>query len=812
MDNIPNELLQHIFSYLSQRYRSVCSTVCKKWLIATRDPLFYKTINLYSEQQVKKFINYAKRITITEKNIPIGYFVYELNIKEAFYDNGGDGIDRATMELLKLLYDCCPNIKKIDDLSCIIDESEQEQIIDTYDLYNTSSTSSLINYCWPFLTIVPFWYSTLDRSLSYHHQHNNITSLEYKMENDQQQHNYENKNIIQFQIDQQKRYRPTKDQQQSLFSIFHERPLINQEGEIEHYGKTIFFSSPSSWIQLKSLSLKLNAFNNGSSTAIYELDERVFDTIHTTCPQLEFLSLKDFFMNLSDTYLFTRTTAMETTIQSHPSLKQLHLNQCCFNDILCFDYVSNLYPNITTLSLHLLWNGSDRRETEQYKSSIFHLLTGYQQLRHLSTSLTYITNFVHVDLADELWPDVEFYQWLTQHPHQLDSLDYSYDLLKVEYRYLAETQLSSSSSSSSIPIPFLPSLSSIATTTSSYSCYSPSSNYYYYQSKKNLSHCLSYLHHLTSFTLTLEKSSSDLLHYLLIHGTNEYVSLSITSLKIIQDISSTISSPSSSYSSLPHFCNIYHNQHYDPGEEDDPDNDFFIDQWLDAFPHLKKLELQYIGNIKLKHQKEKDDDDLDELFYQLSLSEQQQQQWIENERKESSFSPTTPTKRNYLLEELNIIGGYIYIQSHHLKTFFESCPSLRILKLNETNFIYPTKKPISPYLYSSLPLTIPINNDNNVQQQQIDDEEMEEDDYDDDDRVNYMIIDIPHIHLDQLELSYLRSGKSKYISYERRSIKLIVNESASKNTFDIVKKTTLYPTVNIIINCKSIDISLFKTV
>ncbi|CAO3640825.1 unnamed protein product [Cunninghamella echinulata] len=590
---------------------------------------------------------------------------------------------------------------------------------------------------WPSLTTVPFWYSTLDPSLSFHPHHDHITCLEYKVEYNHVDYHH----IIQLQMDQQKRYRLAK--MPSFFTLFNELPM-DHEGYIEHYGKVIFFLLPSSWTQLTSLSLQFNTFNNGSNTAIYELDERLFDIIHTTCPQLISLTLKDFFMNLSDTYLSDHHSTTN-------SLQQLHLIQCCFHDVFCFDYLSTLYSShLSDLTLDLLWNYHDATTTDQtkqqYKGALFHMITGYPFLKRLTTSLKYITNLTTVSLSDNIWPCMELYQWFQQYPTQLEILDYPYDLLTIEHHLQKSLSYSS----------------------------------YYHQN-----HPLDYLHHhLTTLTLRLDRPSSEVLHYLLMDD-EQYSSLSITSLTLLQDISTS-----------HHFGISNSNGCHDDQDENEED-DFFIDQWLDAFPHLKKLSLQHIGNIKLK--KIKKEHDMSMMMNGLFLTEpsQQKQQQQQQQRQK---------EKQYGLKELDISGAYIYINSYELSLFFESFSFLCNLSLYEVNFIYPTKKPTLPSLILPPPLPFITNN-----HEEMDEEGEEEEEEEEDDRVNYMIFDMPHVHLDKLELSYLRQGKSKYISYERRTVKLIVKEKNSSNTFQIVKKTTLYPTVNIIVICKSVDTSIFRT-
>ncbi|CAO3642578.1 unnamed protein product [Cunninghamella echinulata] len=684
MNDLPDELLQHIFTFLSQRYVASASLVCKKWLVLTRNPQFYKTIIIYSTKQLRKFLNIATTLKITKNNTPVGYFVYSIKI-----DNTCSNI----MEQLESLYCCCPNVKNMDGLPS-----------DSY-------------FPWPTLTTIPYRFTLSDRSLSLHKQHNIIISLSFTIE---PENNNNNNHLIQVQKDLQKRYRPVRKMNDSLFFLNNEETTstTNQDEHlIECYGYTIFFLSPSSWTQLKILYLDFQTLYIRSDVFIYGFDERVLDVIRTTCPQLESLILEEFFMNISDDYRFKITSSSTTTtmtrnintIYPHTSLKQLRLNNCALNDILCFDYFSKHYPNTTDLDLILLWNGYDNNgECENYKLSLFNMITGFTCLKKLSASIKNENNSINLSIKDKVWPSLELYQWFMDHPTQLKELDYPFDLLTIENDYLKQLQPSSLSSS-----PLL--------------CY---------QQNVNLNRSLAYIRHLTSLTLRLENNISQILDYLQSGDSNNHVSLSLTSLTINKDEYRR----TRIYSRGP--CN--------------EENDFFIDQWLNAFPNLKEMKLLGFLNIK-KRKKEK----------KQEVDDPQQQQ----------------CRTAYALKELSITGAFLDMTSDLLKGFFESCPTLRILKFCVIDFLHTTKNPVLPYfILSSLP---PIKDENGM---------------------DYMIIDIPHLHLDTLSICYLRGEIFGMISVENTPIKLMVNQIGLKNTFEVEKHTTsLLSAKNIVVNCKSVD-------
>ncbi|CAO3640399.1 unnamed protein product [Cunninghamella echinulata] len=728
MNELPNKLIQHILSFLPQRYVAVASLVCKEWLLATRHERFYQIIYIYSENQLKKFLDITTTLKITKNNIPVGQLVYEINVDIITHYNSFI----CNKNILGQLYNCCPNLTKIVGLKL-----------------NVSAKVNAYHY-WPYLTTIPLWYSSTNLSLSFHKQHDIITSLEYMVKlYNITAHNegfyntpaynlglyntttpyvdyfaktgYENNDgIIQVQKDQQQRTRSKKHHPNPNHGV----QLANDQEFILHYGKSIFFSTPSSWTQLIKLSLQFCRFTGNNPTWIYELDERVFNTINSTCPHLESLALYDFYMNLSDDYLSalaTTATKINKVIHLHSSLKQLHFNSCAFHDNQCFDYVSKLYPNITDLKLDLIWNRDGMEECKQYKLSLFNMITGFTRLKKLSAALKSIKNNNTFLLMEHTWPTIELYEWFIDHPTQLEVLDYPYDLLGVEDFYLTHLQSKSQSLSS-------PSSSSLLN----------------YQYGHNLNHSLAYLRHLTTLTLRLQADPLDLLQYLRMDGCSTSVSLSITSLKIVGD-------------AKHNWVSIYEKSfRYN-------DNDFFICQWLDAFPNVKKLDLTEVGSIKkekIKRKRKRKRGDND----QQQLKQLQQQ-------------------KSYVLEELYIQRVYFHMNDDQLRELFASCPSLHTLSLSYINFVYPSTKPTLPSF------SPPFKHKNNW---------------------NFIIFDMPHLHLDKLELLYIKSKACIEKSYGNKPCKLIVNEFTSTNSFELEKTQTLLPSLCMIVNCKSVDILRFE--
>ncbi|CAO3634831.1 unnamed protein product [Cunninghamella echinulata] len=508
-------------------------------------------------------------------------------------------------------------------------------------------------------------------------------------------------------MDQDKRSRPKKYYQRNQQIV-----RRNNQGYVEHYGiSLLFFPFASSWIQLESLSLSFNIFNIGSSTAMYALDERVFTIIQSACPQLTSLTLKEFYMNLSDNYQLPTPTLSQITnkkIYPHLPLQQLHFIQSSFNDDQCFSFLSQFYPNTVDLKLDLIWNGRKKEEGQRYKVSLFNMIACFSGLKKLSIQLHNANRNRHISIMKYIWPGVELYEWFAKYPKQLEELDYPYGLLSIENQYLKHLQSlspSSSSSSSSFHLPI-----------------------------DHLNQALAYLHHLTTLTLHPDENPSLLLHYLQVDGQFTQASLSITSLTLCK-------------------AELWRDHYYN-------DYDFFIYQWLNAFPNLKKLDIANVGNIV----KVKEDDNHKRKRNHDGQQQQQQQQ-----------------VNYFALEELKIKGVNIHLNSDQLKEFFQSCPSLHILTLDSVNFIgsLTTLEPFMPSILSPISHSYHHHHHNNNSSS----------------NVKSMTIDMSHLHLDKLEFLYLQSEYRVNISIPSEPVRFMVKENM----------TTISTPVGVSIHCKSVD-------
>ncbi|CAO3635672.1 unnamed protein product [Cunninghamella blakesleeana] len=749
MIHLPNDILYSIFSFLSQRYLSKCATVCKAWWIETRQPQYYKTITIYSKAQLNAFMEAAVKIKITEKNIPFGHFVQELFVHEDCY--GCILNDLIVLEL----YQCCPNMKKIND-------TETYACCPALGYKNTSDNLfyKRENTYPDTLDTILHDYSSIvhtNPSLFIHQGHHTFKSLKYSIN-----YRYNPYDIIQTQIQSQKYKNQTNSYAQD----------DNDHEDKVCFKKLIHFSSSVSWIQLKELYLNFDELNKKVHTNKYQLDDCVLETITSTCPQLESLTMDCLDMcagNANDhsykTYIISIIN--NKLIQPHSSLKQLRLNGC-YIEYIFFNYFNRMFPNIIDLNLGLYWDKDkiDKEEDECYKQSLYRMMTSFIHLKKISTNLKTLIYFHcgetrdHISLyGTKLWPNDQLYEWLKNNPKQLEVLKTSFDFGTILNSIDSIINAAKSTSSTSLM----------------------QDNHYKYIIYDHLA----FLRHLTTLCIFWKttKYRQDILRCLRSDNLNFIVSTSITSLTIhtFEDIL---------------FLFLRCTPEYDDSKMDD----FYIDDWLMAFPNLKKLDLSFPFKVHLS-----------------------KKSMITNHPSSPSSSLLLHQRKSvYPLKELKMQGVYIHLSINDLKELLESCPSLRILSFVKVVFKHTitinqtippsstesstesskSSKPLflSPLLSSLFksksskssgpPITInkkmEINNE-----------------------LKYFIIDAPHLNLDKLELLYIDQYGYKKDS-QRLQKKLKVNEIGLNNSFQCVATSFSYPPLNIIINCKSIDVIHFK--
>ncbi|CAO3643979.1 unnamed protein product [Cunninghamella echinulata] len=388
MKNIPNEIIQSILLLLTPRYALQCSLVCKNFYLASRNPILYHTIELYSRGQLEKFIKIATTIKIYEK--PIGHWVRHVELVYPFHKY------KPTSEDSRLIHATCPYITYIG-----------EDLLFPYMEY-------LVNY-------------------TYHSENNNDKQwVDYIYDHSVSLH------ILLSPDDDSTLYIETDEHQQrhkKLIGTLNDNveESINKSNDIEYYGKKIGFTRI--FYQLKELCLDFVIFKYDFT---YELDERTLEAIHESCPLLETLSLSEFIMNISASY--NSSTQLSSLLlppdknQHHSTrfipvslLKSLKIDHGVLLRNECFDYLNLKYPQLESLDIFLEWDDLLYRDKDHYIKALFSMITDYKHLKKLAIN--------DILFADQ-FPYNTLIQWLTFNPTQLKKLElYFTDIVFIDEQY-----------------------------------------------------------------------------------------------------------------------------------------------------------------------------------------------------------------------------------------------------------------------------------------------------------------------------------------------------------------------------------------
>ncbi|KAI9301846.1 hypothetical protein BJ944DRAFT_270861 [Cunninghamella echinulata] len=197
---------------------------------------------------------------------------------------------------------------------------------------------------------------------------------------------------------------------------------------------------------------------------------------------------------------------------------------------------------------------------------------------------------------------------------------------------------------------------------------------------------------------------------------------------------------------------------------DTPNHLFYMYSWLDLIPNLHRLRLEnlVIDNDNLQNNKNDDDDDDDNNDM---IKEDEKEEKAEQRDKQAY----------YPLKELIIEDSYIHLKKRGWGYFCNACPGLRILKLTNSCINYDT-----------------------------------------DSNISEIIMDAPHITLDELMINKVYgSNNTKKVSMVN---KLVLNESTSlfsssgqlnnDNHISILQSTLPikdHDVIHFILNCKYAD-------
>ncbi|KAI9306294.1 hypothetical protein BJ944DRAFT_238890 [Cunninghamella echinulata] len=386
------------------------------------------------------------------------------------------------------------------------------------------------------------------------------------------------------------------------------------------YFSSYYLKLPTSLANLKELHLNFETYNKKHNLCCYEFNEKTLDSISTSCSSLTHLTLLKFNFNISNTFgnqpnvTLSSTTIIKNTIPS-PQLVSLRLQFCYLHSPNCYTYIQYKYPNLTTLNLILGYIPEMNKCYTEYKSTIGNLITSYDSLTDLQ--IQYAPNVVQNMDEQKHWPHTELLTWLITHPNQLTTFRYPFNLFTIEREDNDwETALAIKNSLTDE------------------------------QRSQLLPQYCNYLQNLKSLELIFDFIPENTLQYLLYQSHSKYM---------VQ-------------SSLCHnveYLNIYtcsglkHNYQ-------DKEKQFYIYDWLYAFPSLKKLK---ITNLWLIHE------------YQLMNPHQNlKQKFVACNKITYFLSPC------YQLTELNLKNCRICLDLSDMTRFLETLSNLHSLYINDAWF------------------------------------------------------------------------------------------------------------------------------
>ncbi|CAO3650017.1 unnamed protein product [Cunninghamella blakesleeana] len=367
MENLPNEILTSIFQYLPQKYILILSTVCQKWNNIILQTLSLNTLHIYSVHQLKEYITVVTSKPSIRNHINHLYFHISKKIKE---------------DILIDIINAFPNLHSIQHMKPFFSPNKSTIRIHI-------SSINQIEY-------FPFWYN------GYNEQWMNLLS--------NSQHKLKS---LSFFLKPKLLVLDT-NQQYSTPPILYFTPISPIKGTIYEYS---FYTDSEHKIYTVKLPVLSSLTHLNIDCMDRDGDERMFESIHQSCPQLTSLTLTSFHMHTSEDYNHKINNQL---LKPYTLLKELSIGDL-LNDPECFDYLSFKYPYLETLTLILGPKHNSHTSNSSYKLAIYHMVTQYPFLKKLNVSLESGT------YQNELWPHDEFIQWLNNHSKQLIHLKYLFD-------------------------------------------------------------------------------------------------------------------------------------------------------------------------------------------------------------------------------------------------------------------------------------------------------------------------------------------------------------------------------------------------
>ncbi|CAO3633998.1 unnamed protein product [Cunninghamella echinulata] len=417
MNKLSSELIENIFSFLSQCYLHRASIVCKKWLQITRQPKFYKSVELHSTSQIERFIEFIQTVTINDT--PLSHYIKEITFYDQFIHN-------LNPYRLVAIINLCPFVTQVENIPDIGE--------------NNYKALSDANY-WRQLRVLPLSYTKMDKRWMDHMKRtSNLSKNEYKITSlsiDISQYIVLSiEDYSKMEIEDERNYKLLKIEDQRNCELPKRHNDDNRvPGSIVSFS-SYYFKLPSSVINLRELFLDFETYNKKNNLCYYEFNEKTLDSISASCPSLTHFTLSHFNFNISNTLLnqFRSSLSLSTiydNINPSPQLKYLNLFYCYLHDPNCYTYIQYKYPNITTLIIILKYMPEMNTRYTEYKSTIGNLITSYDDSL-TDLQIQYVSNDVQNVNEQKYWPHTKLLEWLMIHPNQLTIFKYPFDLYTIE--------------------------------------------------------------------------------------------------------------------------------------------------------------------------------------------------------------------------------------------------------------------------------------------------------------------------------------------------------------------------------------------
>ncbi|CAO3620149.1 unnamed protein product [Cunninghamella blakesleeana] len=353
LSNLPTEVLWIVYEFLSQR--DLINALGVDWLSYTSIMQFranQATIEFTSSSQLKKFIDTAN--------------------------------ESITFDLCKIIFHF-PIHNHRRSLSTLIQLSPRlQQMITEYD--DEPYPFSIMNFPTPVsFNHIPFWYknSFIMKINTQKASRRKLKTLDYSLGS-----------------------HPSSNSSIRLQSIGPMKTKLSRDSiqVIDDYSKVLLMPTLNHLVSLR-LTLKE-----------YEMDEKILQSIHQSCPKLESLYLFDYFMNISDECGSARL--FDNNNNSIQYLKAFGMTGVFF-DVRCCFLLNLMYPHLESFEYIHSDQKANGDDAQYLQSAFCDMIKQFTSLKRLSLrSISYDTDHC------KFWPGDFFIEFLNDHPDQLTCLNY----------------------------------------------------------------------------------------------------------------------------------------------------------------------------------------------------------------------------------------------------------------------------------------------------------------------------------------------------------------------------------------------------